>query len=120
MPKFTTIVADGETVTGIEVDREIRRSIDLVSVIVSNGLARYEGRVPDLVTVKTADGRYYKGLEKRGLRPARSRKTNTQRGFASDRRDDFVLALRIFQDDPRRSWNKNVRRLAIQPQLLCI
>ena len=61
MPKFTTIVADGETVIGIEVDREIRRSIDLVSLIVSNGLAGYEDRLPDLVTVKTADGRYHKG-----------------------------------------------------------
>jgi hypothetical protein len=65
MPKFTTIVADGETVIGIEVDREIRRSIDLLSVIVSNGLAAYEDRAPDLVTVQTADGRYHKGLEKR-------------------------------------------------------
>jgi hypothetical protein len=55
----------GTTVTGIEVDREIRRSIDLQTVIVSNGLAGYEDRAPDLVTVQTADGQYHTGLEKR-------------------------------------------------------
>ncbi len=65
MSKFTSIVEGPETVTGIEVGREIRRSIDLFSTIVSNGLAGYDDRTPDLVTVQTADGRYHKGLEKK-------------------------------------------------------
>ncbi len=65
MSKFTTVVEGPETATGIEVEREIRRSIDLFSTIVSNGLAGYDDHTPDLVTVQTADGRYHRGLEKK-------------------------------------------------------
>ena len=65
MSKFTTIVEGPETVTGIEVEREIRRGIDFFSTIVSNGLAGDDHHTPDLVTVQTADGRYHKGLEKK-------------------------------------------------------
>ena len=65
MPRFTTIVEAGETVTGIEVDREIRRGIDLLSLIVSNGLAGYADHAPDLVTVQTADSLFHTGPEKK-------------------------------------------------------
>ena len=65
MSKFTTIVEGPETVTGIEVEREIRHSIDFFSAIVSNGFAGCDDCTPDLITVQTADGRYHKGPEKK-------------------------------------------------------
>jgi hypothetical protein len=64
MTKYSTAIVDGKPVTGEEVSRQDHTGTDLLSVIVTGGLAAFGDTTPDTVVVKTPDGSLHKGPEK--------------------------------------------------------
>jgi hypothetical protein len=65
MPKYSTVVENGKSVTGKEVDRQDHTGTDVASLILTGGLAALGDFTPDTVVVETKDGSLHKGPEKK-------------------------------------------------------
>ncbi|WP_315751413.1 hypothetical protein [Bradyrhizobium sp. SZCCHNS3055] len=63
--RYTTIEnEDGQSVTGVEVDRTSHVGSDLFALIITGGLRAFGAPTPDTVVVQTPDGRLHKSSEK--------------------------------------------------------